>query len=104
MTEPPRRHRFQIHLSTAVVLMFVAGGLIWANVTEQPHPIYQETDHVRMSGYGLPIQVQAFYYGGFVGINPIQAAADIVFALGTLFATWFLCEWLIRRRVARKGT
>ncbi|HLX61906.1 MAG TPA: hypothetical protein VKX17_11540 [Planctomycetota bacterium] len=28
---PPRRARFQIHLSTAIVLMFVAGGLIWAN-------------------------------------------------------------------------
>ena len=26
------RKRFQIHLSTAVVLMFVAGGLIWANI------------------------------------------------------------------------
>ncbi|HLX61449.1 MAG TPA: hypothetical protein VKX17_09225 [Planctomycetota bacterium] len=32
MPEPPRRARFQIHLSTAIVLMFVAGGLIWANV------------------------------------------------------------------------
>ncbi len=31
MTEPPRRKRFQIHLSTAIVLMFVAGGLLWAN-------------------------------------------------------------------------
>ncbi|HLX63075.1 MAG TPA: hypothetical protein VKX17_17530 [Planctomycetota bacterium] len=32
MTTLPRRARFQIHLSTANVLMFVAGGLIWANV------------------------------------------------------------------------
>src|SRR5438477_160602 len=32
MTEPPPRNRFQIHLSTAIVMMFVAGGLIWANV------------------------------------------------------------------------
>jgi hypothetical protein len=31
MPQPPRRKRFQIHLSTAVVLMFVAGGIIWAN-------------------------------------------------------------------------
>jgi hypothetical protein len=35
MTEPPRRKRFQIHLSTAIVLMFVAGGSIWANVHER---------------------------------------------------------------------
>ena len=32
MREPPRRKRFQIHLSTAVVMMIAAGGLIWANV------------------------------------------------------------------------
>src|SRR5947207_2025952 len=37
MSEPPRRKRFPLlkvrwHLSTAMVMMFVAGGLIWANV------------------------------------------------------------------------
>jgi hypothetical protein len=32
MTAPRPRRWFQIHLSTAVVLMFAAGGLIWANV------------------------------------------------------------------------
>jgi hypothetical protein len=31
VTEIPRRKRFQIHLSTAIVMMFVAGGLMWAN-------------------------------------------------------------------------
>jgi hypothetical protein len=29
---PNRRRWFQLHLSTCVVLMFVAGGLVWANV------------------------------------------------------------------------
>src|SRR5258706_512202 len=33
-TAPPRK-RFQFHLSTAIVLMFVAGALMWANM--QPH-------------------------------------------------------------------
>jgi uncharacterized protein (DUF2062 family) len=34
--QPPSKRRFfQIHLSTAVVLMFVAGGLMWANLV--PH-------------------------------------------------------------------
>src|SRR5437868_13219387 len=32
MPTPPPRKRFQFHLSTAIVMMFVAGGLIWANV------------------------------------------------------------------------
>lgn len=35
MSEPGRRKRFQMHLSTAVVLMFVAGLLIRANVRER---------------------------------------------------------------------
>jgi len=32
---PPMRKRFQIHLSTAVVLMVVAGLLMWANIKER---------------------------------------------------------------------
>jgi len=31
MSDKPRRRFFQIHLSTAIVLSFVAGGLLWAN-------------------------------------------------------------------------
>ncbi|HLX60449.1 MAG TPA: hypothetical protein VKX17_04115 [Planctomycetota bacterium] len=33
MSELPRRKWLQVHLSTAVLLMFAAGGLIWLNVT-----------------------------------------------------------------------
>jgi len=36
MTAP--RSWFQVHLSTCVVLMFVAGGLMWANVHRPPQP------------------------------------------------------------------
>jgi len=32
---PRKRPLFQFHLSTAVILMFVAGGLIWLNVNER---------------------------------------------------------------------
>jgi len=32
MSAPPPRKRFQVHLSTAIILMFATGGLIWANV------------------------------------------------------------------------
>ncbi|HLX63868.1 MAG TPA: hypothetical protein VKX17_21530 [Planctomycetota bacterium] len=35
MTQLPRRKWLQVHLSTAIVLMFVAGGIIWANVRER---------------------------------------------------------------------
>jgi len=33
MTDPKPRPWFRFHLSTAIVLMFVAGVLVWANVT-----------------------------------------------------------------------
>ena len=42
--EPPRRKRFQIHLSTAIVLMFVAGGMLWANLHRQRVPQNPEMD------------------------------------------------------------
>lgn len=32
MPPPPPRKRFQVHLSTAIILMFAVGGFIWANV------------------------------------------------------------------------
>lgn len=40
MAKNQRGPRFQIHLSTAVVLMFVAGGLMWANF----HPAFGDFD------------------------------------------------------------
>src|SRR6476660_9027182 len=49
MPTPPPRKRFQIHLSTAVVMMFVAAGLIWANIYERRHNALGTADH----GYGM---------------------------------------------------
>ena len=34
---PKRRPWLQVHLSTCVILMFVAGALLWANATERTH-------------------------------------------------------------------
>jgi len=46
-----KRRFFQIHLSTAIVLMFAGGGLIWANVNR--HSIYQ-SDSVVIHAEGWP--------------------------------------------------
>jgi len=45
MPEPPRRWRFQVHLSTAVLMMFVSGGVIWANVRPRPAEALGEIIH-----------------------------------------------------------
>jgi len=136
MREPPPRKRLQIHLSTAIVMMFVAGGLIWGNVTPRRYDmnctLYSKMPDVSVPTvcYGWPM---ALYFivkrevipEGYVPHNigefaPLHKAAngnyyyiDLVFLLGfpfnafiattILFATWFLCECLMRRRVLRKG-
>ena len=47
----PKRRLFQLHLSTAVVLMFAGGGLIWTNILR--HPLYQN-DSVTIYAEGWP--------------------------------------------------
>jgi len=41
MPEPPPRKRFQIHLSTAIVMMFVAGALMWAIIIPEGQAVWQ---------------------------------------------------------------
>ncbi|HLX59649.1 MAG TPA: hypothetical protein VKX17_00065 [Planctomycetota bacterium] len=121
MPEPPRRWRFQIHLSTAIVLMFVAGGLIWANVTVTESNYTSEgfkegrwnKAEVYDRMYGWPDQfwqetLERGANGEYVPVVPVRYRRRIIVrnalvALAILFVVWFLCEWLIRRRAARKG-
>ena len=106
MTEPPRRKRFQFHLSTAIVMMFVAGGLMWANASPVDSvPIYHR--YPGAVDYGWPqtavcidrlLVDQQWFERVQWGI-----VTDIAVACALLFSVWFFCEWLIRRRAARKG-
>jgi hypothetical protein len=137
--------RVQIHLSTAVVLMFVAGGLIWVNVngrlvegrgfafddSEARGPVLldlTESEFLalqqrarwvgnRFVQYGWPFdalqnrtEINIGSNGGMVvPPKPFPSVwhtgliiQNALVALGILFAVWFFCEWLIRRRAARK--
>ena len=128
--KPRRRARFQIHLSTAIVLMFVAGGLIWANINHRK-PVAIISNYDFSGGVSDPIISNQFAIGwpltfeksefsgwykgndalrsgvnlplGGLHISGIPLFADLVVALAILFATWYICEWLIRRRSSRKG-
>ncbi|MEI6231403.1 MAG: hypothetical protein WCT04_00005, partial [Planctomycetota bacterium] len=68
MPTPPPRKRFQFHLSTAIVLMFVAGGLIWANTRDRydtvrySYPFMNSNDTIRQKDgdYGWPIPALFF--------------------------------------------
>ena len=52
MSELPRRRYWQIHLSTAVLMSFVAGGQLMANVTPRPVDWFGK---VVGTSYGWPI-------------------------------------------------
>jgi|SRR5579862_335837 len=156
MPEPPRRARFQIHLSTAIVLMFVAGGLIWANVYERgvdvlgeawtvnlgipsrrpakeseffatktfkywsgkklhehgwPFDAMQNGSEILIESDGKMVSITTRHNDELIKYPNLLPAEwrtgpiiyDALIALLILFAVWFLCEWLIRRRAARKG-
>jgi hypothetical protein len=132
MLESLHRKRFQIHLSTAIVMMFVAGGIIWINAKPKEYQlIYSMTDGV----YNTPDKDGAYmtsnrYFGWpftFVitidhlvlangnwkhdgddwtihdTCNNSLLAIDGLVAIVILLTFWFMCEWPIRRRAARKG-
>ena len=102
--------RPQLHLSTCIVLMFVAGGVMWANAV----PIAIDFTSIDPNGldnpaftheYGWPTTCCMgfpehfwpihYWHYGYLAIN-------IAVALALLAAVAFVCEWIIRRR-APKG-
>jgi len=96
LSDPSRRKRFQIHLSTAIVMMFVAGGCLWINVNGR---IIGQHHY-----YGWPIAIikRKVYLVG----QPYPGYAiifDVIVMFALLLVCWFLCEWIIRRRAARKA-
>ena len=65
MSDKSKRGRFQIYLSTAVLLMFVAGGLLWANLVIRNNG----PEHYRPFFMGWPFAF-AFERYRFTGGNP----------------------------------
>jgi hypothetical protein len=105
---PNRRPWFQLHLSTCVVLMFVAGALVWANArscltVEYGYDWSGGTTAFRVYRIGWPVTLEQQYdqqLGAFL-LEPrsyIVPAIDIGVALMVLFGSVLLCEWLARRR------
>ena len=97
-----RRPWFQVHLSTAIVLMFVAGGLLWANATPQVE--YSGNTPWEIT-YGWPY----IFHGepGHIVANVPRytffsnAAIDFGITIVLLIASATVCELLLRRREAR---
>ena len=112
MSDKPR-HWFQIHLSTAVVLMFVAGTIMWLNTI----PGIGWSGGVNIGptrpgeGYsflGWPYWNRLLVFTTssekLIGDQWIDVGIyyDVLTAIGILAGTAFACELCIRRREARK--
>ena len=127
--DPPRRKRFQFHLSTAIVMMFVAGGLMWMNTSNRG--LYEI---VGGSAYG-PTEIDSYAVStgwpfiavlrsgkafeaehtseGYsidrtpAGESPIMidywiASLDTIFGLALLLILCLVCESIIFRREGKK--
>lgn len=116
MTEPPRRRAwFQLHLSTCVVLMFVASGLLWTNVRENKSLEVYDNVEIHRSDRGFPLFY--FTHGKVVGhykykddevkevshFDSSRMAANISIALGAIMLIAFACEFLRRRRERKRA-
>jgi hypothetical protein len=117
----PRRF-FQIHLSTAVVLMFVAAGLLYLNLTPMPNGYLSHgvngsgrpVSDTRAAAYGCPIPffylgTTTLYYSNYPktvseyrDISPGLLALNVLANSLLLAATGSACEFLLRRRERRQ--
>ena len=122
MSESQRRKWLQVHLSTAVLLMFVAGALIWVNVkprtqTQRHSPMFNPWKEV-LNEYGWPLTVVSFtnkydeISSGDAAspLNPYNvslsyyfASADFVTALTMLIGVYIMSELWIHRLDSRES-
>ena len=105
MTDKPRRAWFQLHLSTAIVLMFVAGGLLWANIRVQevssiyPFPFLIEYArgwpmlYLNYSRVGAPPNDQYWTW--------LNLLINLLCSIGLLTVVAAISERVLRRREAR---
>ena len=91
-----RLPRLQLHLSTCIVLMFVAGGIMWLNLDDSIVP-FREASYADLLWGGWPWywrmtdrQVRVVFADSL--IQAIRAALPIIDAVA------FVCEWYFSPR------
>ena len=125
MSEPdkPKRRWFQFHLSTAVVMMIVASGCLWANsryrnieVLFQEEwndagdmmqtnaalgwPFVMGVPDIRLERYGKIDESASLILK--MRWSRFRIAQNVGISLSIVFSAALICESIIRRREARK--
>src|SRR3954470_24132133 len=94
--------RIQLHLSTCMVMMFVAGGFIWKNLPQRNYiPQYVMTKSEVFSYFeqGWPFIFRTpaeITERGDIIFGRLQYAplgANIIIVVAILFPAAFACEW-----------
>ena len=119
MSDKTRRSWFQLHLSTAIVMMVVAGGLLWMNLHRRPGEPNLAPDSEQYYGtiypsnydaYGWPHGITLWFnsetneHTVFTFRHPaylLPIVIDVLVALLILFVVWRCCEYVVRRREVR---
>lgn len=101
----PSRKRpwFQLHLSTCVVLMVIAGVLVWVNSIKRALGLYGGNDMTDLFGYGWPYQFHTFIepdpawaYSTIKSFDVGYFATDLLVALVFLTPAAIASEQIIR--------
>jgi hypothetical protein len=114
MSEPqPARRRFQIHGFTVLVLVCVAGGLLWANFKPVIPAVNTHIDYLDVDMYyGWPTTCASYsgpHYSkrnqvdfgwDFFKVNWSSFAFNFLVAIILLTLTWRVCEWVIYKPAA----
>ena len=108
MSEPekPKRKFWRFHLSTAVVLMLVAGAFIGSNFQ---FTIYRSPQFINLANYerGWPMTIESGVGYGFTNNPSMQwhvwsLCVNASVMVAALLSVAVTCEWWIRRRENRK--
>ena len=126
MSDNPKRRFWQIHLSTAVVLMFVTGSILCLNVCCRRHLGWQYHEKAFLGANVTGVQEDylkdPFEIGwplysirNFVEVSPMMVKSspvylvswsaimtNLIVGLFCIFMATLTCEFLIRRREGRK--
>lgn len=117
-TGKPRRW-FQLHLSTCVIMMFVASGLVWLNVRANSNPQFEGNTIDYLDGYGWPLYYYYASNGKFTIVDLAFAVVEYglvlneilwkavcfngIVSLFVLITTACCCEFLLRRTAVPIG-
>jgi len=96
MSDEPKRKWFQFHLSTAVLMMFVAGVSLWLNLSPQKQLRF--IDNWDTSGHfievwGWPVII----LDGFKAWHFYAIAANLAFSLLLLWTVSETCDYPSKR-------